>query len=930
MEKIGPYSIIRPIAKGGMGEVLLVFDPVCERSVALKRIRHDLKDKGVIKQRLLKEAKLTSKLTHPGIIGIYSIHEENDELYYTMPFVEGMTLRQLIRGHDNSISSLLPYYRSVCQTIAYAHSKGILHRDIKPENILVGNFGEVILLDWGLAETAEGEDPEEPESIDLTLPGKIVGTLAFMAPERALGAPASFQTDIYALGVILYQILTLELPFHRPSLKEFRSRWMHESLSDPEEIAPYRDVPPRLSRIVKKSLCRKPEDRYGSVDELLNELNAHLEGRAEWFEMARLNLKKKEAWEFQENLLLSKHIAIAGAKDTPEWVMLSVSSQPFVEPLRLETTIELKKECRGIGFLLNIPESGERETPFDGHLLWLGNEEQKVSSLYRNSVEVTQIPDLYLSADKKHELIIEKVDKSIRIIIDGTHRFTYLSYLPLIGTRIGVLSRDMDYEMDEIILYAGSTQLQISCLAIPDAFLAAKDFKRALAEYRRIAASFPGHLEGREALFRSGIALLEEAKAMKSAKKALHSFSLALEEFSKMHNTPGAPLEYLGKSLVYEALFDREEEVKCLELALCRYANHPLISAIKERLLYRMYESASKDRLSAYQLVLISLRHLPEVLSSTEALHLFRHLITYAEKLPFFEIGINPELLDKEIKTKLQFEIELSFWAALPHAFLEIFDEILLSNPFEVALLGNVLFSLYVLGANQQAENLLLQLEEKRAHLSEETEKDLSHLIDWLSPLRLYAKSGDLEKAVELYLKLPKECIGTRELRCALWLIEEAIMKEKATLVEFITVSLLSFPLGREDQILIDSYRLWMLLWQKRLSEAGDIFEHYPYELLNQETTPLHPLYGCYLLLTEGEELAKIFFAGVTDTLFPRSWALLGHELTNHLTQKAAWLNTAFLYEKRRLYRQLILYYHCLGNQSLLTHVQELEKEQTL
>src|SRR5262249_45126125 len=149
MEKIGVYECTRLVGRGGMGEVFLAYDPVCEREVALKRIRTDLKNRKALKGRFLREAKTTSQLTHPGIIAIYPIYEEGDEIYYTMPYVEGKTLRQLLHKEEEiSIPSLLPIFKSVCQTIAYTHAKEIIHRDLKPENILVGNFGEVVILDW--------------------------------------------------------------------------------------------------------------------------------------------------------------------------------------------------------------------------------------------------------------------------------------------------------------------------------------------------------------------------------------------------------------------------------------------------------------------------------------------------------------------------------------------------------------------------------------------------------------------------------------------------------------------------------------------------------------------------------------------------------------------------------------------------------------
>ena len=253
---LGPYQILRSIGKGGMGEVFLAYDTQCGRRIALKKIREDLLQHKQLFNRFLTESRVTSQLTHPSIIPIYSIHQEGELLYYTMPFVEGETLKEILRvtrrqvkqGEKlhhigESIPALIRVYVNICQAIAYAHSKKVLHRDIKPENIIIGKYGEVMMLDWGLAKMLEAP-PMEPLSIQeeerarMTALGKVVGTVAYMAPERALGMPATIQTDVYALGVILYQLLTLRSPFQRSSLKEFRQNWQKEKIIEPLKQLP--------------------------------------------------------------------------------------------------------------------------------------------------------------------------------------------------------------------------------------------------------------------------------------------------------------------------------------------------------------------------------------------------------------------------------------------------------------------------------------------------------------------------------------------------------------------------------------------------------------------------------------------------------------------------------------------------------------------
>ena len=204
-----------------MGEVFLAYDTTCGRRIALKRIRSDLVEHTQMHNRFLKEARVTSQLTHPSIIPIYAIHGQDNLVYYTMPFVEGPTLKEILRNTrlqkeildhiGGSILALMRIYLNICQAIAYAHAKGVLHRDIKPENIIIGQYGEVLILDWGLAKlTATTKKRQEQDELELppekephplhqlTHLGEVVGTVNFMAPERAKGNPAIVQSDIYS------------------------------------------------------------------------------------------------------------------------------------------------------------------------------------------------------------------------------------------------------------------------------------------------------------------------------------------------------------------------------------------------------------------------------------------------------------------------------------------------------------------------------------------------------------------------------------------------------------------------------------------------------------------------------------------------------------------------------------------------------------
>lgn len=849
--ELSRYELVKSLGKGGMGEVFLAFDTINQRQVALKQIRDDLKKFKSIHRRFLKEAHIAATLTHPSIIPIFSISEAGG--FYTMPYVEGDTLKQILKSKDAPIAFLIRIFLNICQAIAYAHSKGILHRDIKPDNIIVGKFGEVLLLDWGLAEYIDHREIETeedlPESAHLTRPGKVVGTLAYLAPERAQNEPSSEQTDLYALGVILYQILTLKLPFRRIDIETFQKRWAFEELVDPIEAAPYRDIPHALNQIVKKCLQPMKELRYKKVSELITELETYIEGKPEWMQIQELKIDRKDDWEFQENVLLAKHIAITRSTEVMEWVNLMISRGSFSGNTKIEAYIRLGKTSTGIGFLLNIPEAIERQDLMDGYCVWLGSKEHPGCKLFRCNIAVMEAHDVFLEPGIWHLVRIEKTDSHLRVYIDDKLRCHYISHTPLGGAHIGVVLRDADLELPQMQIFIGSQNVQVSCLAIPDAFLANRDFTKALIEYRRIAVSFPGRTEGREALFRAGVTLLEAGLAATKPKIRAQLFSSALEEFDRLRGTAGAPLEYLGKSLVYKAMGEVEEESKCLELAIRKYPHHPLFPRLVEHITFRLHESSSHDRLAAYYFALLTLRHLPQIFSNPDHQRLLDSMQKNWETLPLF----HPEAV----------AVQLAFLLARPIPLIEIIE----TGPWT----EDAFYALLELGCIPiVAEN------PKLAEYPEIQTALLAHQRGVPAALKVETKSHKLL---------------TYLIQVAL---DQGLGKEVAALIEN------------------DVLKLWALLQSKQWKEAGIIFEKYPHEQLSQETSPLFPLYGCYLWATQGETKAREHFSLISETLYPRTPSLLGHFILGRIDFKKGWIQKALLWEKMQLLRQLILFYQCL------------------
>jgi serine/threonine protein kinase/tetratricopeptide (TPR) repeat protein len=927
---IGPYRIIDTIGKGGMGEVLLAYDTRYKRKIALKRVRTDIKKREKLLARFSKEALLTSQLTHPSIIPIYSIYRHGDLLYYTMPYVEGRTLKQiLIEAHScekkgkksdeigGTIPSLIRIFMAVCHAVAYAHSKGVLHRDLKPENIIVGNYGEVLILDWGLAkmiqqaELDETEDSENETDPTLTMKGKAIGTVQYMAPETAIGLPASIQSDIYALGTILYQILTLRNPYQRKDIKSFRKNIDKEVLPDPSIVAPYRDVPVVLTHIVRQCLCLDPSQRYLNVTALINEVESYLEGRSDWFQMAELDVKKKSDWEFQENIFFPEAIAISNEFDLSSWMNLMLSQQSFSENVKIDIRLKLKQNSQGIGILLCVPEPDERRHLNEGYCLWLAPaDSNNESSLLRSGFQVMNIPETSLVLDEYYDLRLIKFNEKIHFYLNRQFQFSYISPLPLVGTHVGLLAKDGHFAVEKFSVSMGSRSITINCLAVPDAFLADKNYDKALTEYRRIGYAFPGRAEGREALFRAGITLLEQAKASKDPEAQAELWNETLNEFDKLHNTPGAPLEYLGKALVYQTLENFDEEIKCYELSLRRYRQHPLLPLIQEHITYRLHQASHQRRYTTYCIGLVALRHFSQITDSLHSRKLFEQVRRHREVLFFIE-------KDKECDcsrslNSIDTSIQLAFWLSKPWTLSEILGELYRNEHSHPELIANTVFCLIELGAidlaKEQLEALpksfLASMEDRWTLLRELTELSTSNVGDSFS--KLMKRSPDFNK--------------TPNSRQVLYLLDFAIenkmSKQVKEMIDEIDTSILS------EQVLqqVNLRRIWNLLQEKNFDEAKLIFDSYSFAEINKQNSLLHYLYGVWLWACEGKTAALTHFSGTLETYYPRTWALGVYYLTGKITARSEWNHRSFLWEKRQLYGQLALHAFCIGDTDRYDH----------
>jgi serine/threonine protein kinase len=271
---IAHYRIEHRLGEGGMGEVYLATDTKLDRKVAIKVLPPDVAQHRDRMDRFIREARAASALSHPNLAHIYEIGEAGSLRFIAMEFVEGEPLDRKIDGHPLELAEIAAIGAQIADALDAAHAKGIIHRDIKPANLMVTDRGHVKVLDFGLAKVIGPKHPAgaDAETRLLSAAGSLIGTVEYMSPEQALGRDVDYRTDIFSLGVVLYQMATGRIPFEGRTPSETIARILE---SRPEAIARFNhEVPDDLDRIIRKCLQRDRELRHQSARDLGADLKA--------------------------------------------------------------------------------------------------------------------------------------------------------------------------------------------------------------------------------------------------------------------------------------------------------------------------------------------------------------------------------------------------------------------------------------------------------------------------------------------------------------------------------------------------------------------------------------------------------------------------------------------------------------------------------
>ena len=276
--RIKHYEVESQLGKGGMGVVYRARDTRLNRPVALKVLKSELVSDPDRRQRFVREARAAAAITHPAIAQIYDVDEEDGTIFIAMEFVEGRTLRALITDKELDLHSAIEIAIQVSDGLAKAHDKGIVHRDIKSDNIMLTPDGHGKLLDFGLAKlldpsVGEGQritDQALVETVAQTQLGVVMGTIAYMSPEQARGRRVDQTSDVFSMGVVVYEMITGELPFKGGSPVDTMHAIAFEEVQPVTEIRKH--LPPDLHRIVSRCLRKQPKDRYPDAKALADDL----------------------------------------------------------------------------------------------------------------------------------------------------------------------------------------------------------------------------------------------------------------------------------------------------------------------------------------------------------------------------------------------------------------------------------------------------------------------------------------------------------------------------------------------------------------------------------------------------------------------------------------------------------------------------------
>ena len=870
---IGEYRVLQRLGSGGMGEVFLAYDEALSRHIALKRVRPD-RSAEELRRRFDVEARVTALLQHPSIIPVYDWSNHESGAFYTMRPVEGVTFAQLLERlrqepseerRDWPTARLVRLFLQAANAVAYAHSQGVIHRDLKPSNIMLGPFEEVLVLDWGMAKISDEE--QAPESglageglakvREETASSVLVGTPGYISPEQLAGRAADARSDVFALGVILYELLALRLPWQAETVNELCDI-MTRPPQDPTLVQPRLGIPGRLGAVVLRALEHAPEDRYQSVVEFSSEVAHALEGRASW-KVERVSLEPKN-WRIQQGRVRRESGALVLRSRGEQRSLRYFCTERFGQDVGVDFDVRLQGRA-DLSVWLSA-SSGRDGRPQEGYSLGVLPGRRRTLSLLRSGRVVGGAKSPPLAPRRWYRVSAKRESDHLTLLIDGEEIYAYSDPIPLPGGFVGLTGQAGELRVRNLRVSSLGTSAMVSCLSVPDAFFNRGLYEEARAEYDAVAQSHPGRSEGRLARFRAGMCLIEMCRRETDPDVC----ALLLEEASQAFRsgTEETCLTYLGLALVADEARLPNQEHDALARALDAFPDDPNLAVAHEWLLSRLHRLDLNERLTAAELLPLAIEHC----LGGWARQLIQDLVRKVRRsweTPSFLSG-RSRLRQGDLASRADATLLFAFWAGRGPLIAATVNRLLEAGQARPHHLADAYFALLELGRRDLASDVWSTAPESAF---DPASSDKMRRILSCCGATERALGGDLEGAFAQLFETESRPSDRPFNSARLWLARAASPANPGGMVQR----------ALKQRSLRDTFAREHLAWFAL--ESGD---------LRKAETYLHPfvqsgqhrsgrnlsnfLYGCLLLHRGDLAPAMHIFSALPSVQWPRTWTL--------------------------------------------------------